>query len=177
MKRIAALLPLALVACMTSPPATPETPEAATYGNSTVGYTIEIPSDWTVTENDVIAVDGYEATGTSFAYPAERDGSALLEAKVHVAMVPACPAQDGGIMEPVNGTAFMRTDFDGAGAGNRYRGRTYQIERPDGRCAVATLYTRSCNLGPDCGENRQNPYSYDGTVSVLRGVLDTLTLR
>jgi hypothetical protein len=145
-----------------------------TYQNDEIGYAIEIPSDWTITEDDTLATDDYTAVGTSFAYPATRDRSALSDAKVHVATMPACPAQDGGTMEDVNGTAFMRTDFDGVGAGNRYRGQTYQIER-DGACTVITLYTHSCNLGVDCGPDRQEPYSYEDTLFKLRWTLETLS--
>ncbi len=145
-----------------------------TYENDDIGYAIEIPSDWTITENDSLTTDDYTAVGTSFAYPADRDMSALSDAKVNIATMPACPAQDGGTMEDVNGTAFMRTEFDGVGAGNRYRGQTYQIER-DGACTVITLYTHSCNLGPDCGPARQEPYSYEDTLFKLRWTLETLS--
>lgn len=147
-----------------------------TYRDDTIGYTIDVPSDWTITGNDALTTDEYTAVGTSFAYPAARDRSALGEAEVHVASMPACPAQDGGVMEDVNGTSFMRTEFDGAGAGNRYRGQTYQIER-DGACTVITLYTQSCNLGPDCGDDRQEPYSYEDTLFKLRWTLETLSFR
>jgi hypothetical protein len=147
-----------------------------TYRNDDVGYSIDIPSDWTTTEGDVVTTDAYQATGTSFAYPADRDRSALTEAKVNVAEMPACPAQDGGTMEEIGGHSFMRTDFDGVGAGNRYRGQTYATERGDS-CLVITLYTHSCNLGPDCGPDRQGPYSYDDTLFKLRWTLNSLVLR
>lgn len=172
------LLLAALAACTAAPSGEQPSGKASlrTYSDDEIGYSIDVPSDWTITERDSIATDGYTAVGTSFAYPAERDRSALGEAKVNVATLPECPAQDGGTMETVNGRQFMRTDFDGVGAGNRYRGQTYAIER-GGSCVVVTLYTHSCNLGPDCGPDRQEPYSYDDTLFKLRWTFETLDLR
>lgn len=181
---------LALAACAPQVAPAPDTGSGApvdkasmeTYENDEIGYTIEIPSDWTITEDETLATDSYTTVGTSFAYPATRDGSALTEARVHIATMPTCPAQDSstalttgsGTMEDIHGTSFMRTEFDGVGAGNRYRGQTYQIER-DGACTVITLYTHSCNLGADCGDDRQSPYSYEDTLFMLRWTLETLS--
>ena len=147
-----------------------------TYENDAVGYAIEIPSDWTITENDAFVGPTYETAGTTFAYPAERDGSALGEAAINVATLPECPAQDGGTMDELNGQPFLRTDFSDAAAGSRYRGQTFAIER-DGSCLVVTLRVRWCGLGVDCGPDRQAPFSYDDALSTLRRSAGTLRLR
>jgi hypothetical protein len=173
---------LLLAACAPAAPSGPSGSSSSaaapleTYEDPAVGYSIDVPSDWAVEENDTVATDAYQAVGTSFSYPADRDRSALLEAKVNVARLPECPAQDGGVMEDVNGVRFMRTAFDGVGAGNRYRGQTYATER-GGACVVVTLYTHSCNLGPDCGEDHAGAFSYDDVLSALRRAIDTLALR
>lgn len=182
MKRIPLLLAISLLAACSAAPSGPpgDAPSSGkasleTYEDAAHGYGIDVPGDWTIEEDASVATDDYQAVGTAFAYPAERDRSALSQAYVHIAFVSACPAQDGGVMEDVNGTPFMRTEFDGVGAGNRYRGQTFAIER-GGECVVATLYTRSCNLGPDCGPDRQELYSYEDTLFKLRWTLESLRL-
>ncbi len=179
MKHTLSVLALSLLVACTAAPSGGQpsgTASLETYANDDIGYTIDVPSDWTITESDTVVTDGYTAVGTSFGYPAGRDRSALGEATVNVASMPECPSQDGGTMDDVNGQRFMRTEFDGVGAGNRYRGETYAIER-GGSCVVVTLFTHSCNLGPDCGDDRQEPYSYDDTLFKLKTVFESLTFR
>lgn len=176
------LLTLSLAACTPSAPpgqssGTPTTPKASiqTYTDDDQGYSIDVPSDWTIAKDDTLVTENYQVTGTSFAYPADRDRSALFDAKVHIASVPTCPDLEG-TMEDINATKFTRTEWDGVGAGNRYQGETYTLAR-DKDCLVITLYTHSCNLGgSDCGDDHALPFSYDDTLFKLRWTLETFKL-
>lgn len=175
------VLPLFLVACATAPstgePCSSSAPKASleTYRDEDIGFTIEVPTDWTVVRRDHVVTDTYEATGTAFEYPAGRDRTTLYDAKVHIAALPTCPAQDGGEMEDINGILFTRMRWSGVGAGNLYAGETYAKDI-GGRCIVATLYTHSCNLGPDCDADHRSPGDLEGTLFKLRSVLRTLQI-
>lgn len=147
---------------------------AMTY-ESPLGYAIDVPDDWTVVENDEFVGPTYDTVGTSFVHPSAERHSALYEAKINVATLPACPAQENGVSEEINGTTFTRTDFTDAGAGNRYGGSAYAAEH-GGSCVVATILVHWCGLGPDCGPDRQEPFSFDETAAVLRRVLGSLRL-
>lgn len=148
-----------------------------TYENTDLGYTIDIPSDWEIRENEVITDGHTSVLGTSFVYPAAHDSSALMDAKLHIGTTAVCPSQDGGVMEDINGVSFMRTRWSGNAAGNVYEGETYQHEIADDKCLVITLYTQSCNLSPaDCGPGHELPKDTDSTIFKLKWAFQTLSL-
>ncbi len=167
--------PLSLLSVFFAVGCTMATPSSVrTYTDADLGYAIDIPNDWTIVKDDYIVTDHYGFTGTSFVYPAGRDHSTLLEAKVHIAELDGCWFVDYN--ETINATVFSKQAWDGLAMGNSYQGQTFQAKH-NGACIVVTLYTHSCNLGGiSCGKDHVLPFSYDDTLSKLKSVFESLRL-
>ncbi len=147
-----------------------------TYTNTDDGYAIDYPSFLTVTQNDRIISDDVQADGTAFTFPASfSDGNTLTTAKIAIATLPECPASQmtSSVMEQYNGISFQKKDWNEAGAGNLYAGTNYSTTYND-KCYMVTMFTRSCNLGPDCAPGHTTPFTEEPLYDVLHSMLATI---
>jgi hypothetical protein len=140
------------------------------YEDSGIGYSINIPADWTTLEDKEVITAGYEVKGTAFVAPMETTGTALNEAYFHVAQIGSCPkvsapeSASGSVV--IAGVTFQRTNWSEGAAGNLYEGITYAGLK-DAGCLVLTGYLHSCNLGVDCGENHSAPFNKQAYLSTF----------
>lgn len=145
-------------------------------------YTLEYPSDWTVTRNATLPEVGYDMLGTILRYPALDDGTTLTDAAIHISVGSACPslanAETTGpaTKATVGGREWDKVSRDGVGAGNRYRGDTY-TRTEGGLCYAISTLLHSCNLGPDCGENHSKPFDEQRMYALFDSILSTFAFR
>ena len=135
------------------------------YVSARNGFAVTYPKGWALLQDDHIVTDAYEATGTAFLYPPSGK-TALLQAKFHVATLPACPDLPDAQEATINGIPFRKSYWSGAGAGNLYEGMSYTTMHNDS-CVVLTGYMHSCNLGPDCGPEHSEPFDRQPLVEAF----------
>ena len=118
--------------------------------------------------------------GTAFVFPASySEGNTLSDAKIHVAkQVGACsPAILLNELKniPIHGKKYDVRGWSGVGAGNAYQGITYRT-RTDKACYVLTLYTHSCNLGPDCSAGHTTKFDIQPLINIFDGMVKTFEI-
>lgn len=140
------------------------------YDDTDIGYSIVVPSGWTILKNTDVTTAEYTVEGTAFIAPADMTGTTLNEARFHIAQIPSCPVPSvsGSTSETIeiDGIDFQRTSWSGVGAGNLYEGYTYTAPTNDA-CIVLTGFLHSCNLGVDCGENHSAPFDTQAYFSTF----------